>query len=88
MAYIDHHLLMALMDTTPDRIYFKDLQGRFISVNQATRLFHGTLNTKPMEGLTDFDFFLPEHANEAYADEQRIIATGKPLVHDQGAHAG
>lgn len=80
MAHIDHHLLLALMDTTPDRIYFKDLQGRFISVNQATRQFHRTLNPKPIEGLTDFDFFLPEHANQAFADEQQIIATGKPLV--------
>jgi sigma-B regulation protein RsbU (phosphoserine phosphatase) len=80
MAQIDHHLLMALMDTTPDRIYFKDLKGRFISVNRATREFHRTLNKKAIEGLTDFDFFLPEHANEAFADEQQIIATGKPVV--------
>jgi phosphoserine phosphatase RsbU/P len=80
MVQIDHHLLMALINATPDRIYFKDLQGRFISANQATRDFHRTLNEKAMEGLTDFDFFLPEHANEAFADEQRIIATGKPLV--------
>jgi phosphoserine phosphatase RsbU/P len=80
MAQIDHHLLMALINATPDRIYFKDLQGRFISVNQATRDFHRTLNEKAMEGLTDLDFFLPEHANEAFADEQQIIATGKPLV--------
>lgn len=80
MAQIDHHLLMALINATPDRIYFKDLQGRFISVNQATRDFHRTLNERAMEGLTDFDFFLPEHANEAFADEQQIIASGKPLV--------
>ncbi|HEV3271837.1 MAG TPA: SpoIIE family protein phosphatase [Candidatus Methylacidiphilales bacterium] len=80
MAQIDHHLLMALMDTIPDRIYFKDCQGRFISVNRATREFHRTLNEKEIEGLTDFDFFLPEHANQAFADEQQIITTGKPLV--------
>jgi sigma-B regulation protein RsbU (phosphoserine phosphatase) len=80
MAQIDHHLLLALMDTTPDRIYFKDLKGRFLSVNKATRDFHRMLNENAMEGRTDFDFFLPEHAKEAYADEQQIIATGEPLV--------
>jgi len=80
MDRIDHHLLMALIDATPDRIYFKDLQGRFISVNRATRDFYQALNGRAMEGLTDFDLFLPEHAKEAFADEQQIIATGTPLV--------
>jgi len=80
MAPIDPHFLLALMDTTPDRIYFKDREGRFLFVNQATREFHRALNAKAIEGLTDFDFFLPEHAQAAFADEQQIIGTGKPLV--------
>jgi PAS domain S-box-containing protein len=80
MAQIDHHLLMALMDTTPDRIYFKDREGRFLLVNQALREFHHVAADSDIIGLTDFDLFLPEHAKDAFADEQQIIATGKPLV--------
>ena len=31
-------------------------------------------------GLTDFDIFTDEHASVAYADEQRVIATGIPML--------
>ena len=80
MATIDHHLLMALMDTIPDRIYFKDREGRFLSVNQAMRDFMKVVDEKAMLGRTDFDFFLPAHAQPAFNDEQWVIATGQPIV--------
>ena len=80
MAQIDHHLLMALMDTTPDRIYFKDREGRFLLVNQALRVFHKVVKDSEILGLTDFDLFLPEHAKEAFADEQQVLTTGQPIV--------
>lgn len=80
MAQIDHHLLMALMNTTPDRIYFKDRESRFLLVNQAMRDFHKITDDSQIIGKTDFDFFLPEHAKDAYGDEQRVLNTGEPLV--------
>jgi sigma-B regulation protein RsbU (phosphoserine phosphatase) len=80
MASIDHHLLMALMETTPDRIYFKDRDGRFQSVNRAMREFLHVAHEDELKGRTDFDFFLPEHAKEAFADEQQVLATGVPIV--------
>jgi sigma-B regulation protein RsbU (phosphoserine phosphatase) len=80
MAHIDHHLLMALMETTPDRIYFKDREGRFLLVNQALRKFHHVTDDSQIIGLTDFDLFLPEHAKDAFADEQQVLATGVPIV--------
>jgi PAS domain-containing protein len=71
MAQIDHQLLMALMDTIPDRIYFKDRDGHFLSVNQAMREFLKAPTEEAFKGKTDFDFFLPEHAKEAFSDDRR-----------------
>ena len=80
MAQIDHQLLMALMDTIPDRIYIKDRQGHFLSVNRAMKEFHHITDDADILGRTDFDFFLPEHAKDAFADEQQVLATGQPIV--------
>jgi sigma-B regulation protein RsbU (phosphoserine phosphatase) len=80
MAQIDHHLLMALMNTTPDRIYFKDRESRFLLVNQAMRDFHKVTDDSQILGKTDFDFFLPEHAKDAFNDEQHVLLTGEPIV--------
>jgi phosphoserine phosphatase RsbU/P len=80
MALIDHHLLMALMNTTPDRIYFKDRDGRFLLVNQALREFLHVVKDSDIIGRTDFDFFLGEHAKEAFEDEQQVLSTGEPIV--------
>jgi sigma-B regulation protein RsbU (phosphoserine phosphatase) len=80
MAQIDHHLLMALMNTTPDRIYFKDRESRFLLVNQAMRDFHHMTDDAQILGKTDFDLFLPEHAKDAYNDEQQVLNTGEPII--------
>ena len=80
MSTIDHQLLMTLMDTIPDRIYFKDRHARFLSVNKAMKEFMGVTTDEQIQGKTDHDFFLPEHADEALSDENRVIATGQPLV--------
>jgi PAS domain S-box-containing protein len=74
------YLMNVLMDTTPDHIYFKDRQGRFVKVNSAK--FSRSPQTHPADfiGKTDFDIFTAEHAQQAYADEQRIMRTGKPLI--------
>ncbi len=71
-------LLQALMDSTTDSIYFKDAESRLVMVNQACARKHG-LTPEQCIGKTDFDLFAKEHAEQAYADEQRIIATGEPI---------
>ena len=71
---------MALMNTTPDRIYFKDREGHFLLVNQALRDFHKVADDSGILGKTDFDLFLPEHAKDAYNDEQHVLSTGEPIV--------
>ena len=73
-------LFESLMEQTADRIYIKDKQSRFIAASQALADMHGFKNRHELEGLTDFDLFSEEHAQQAFDDEQRIIETGKPMV--------
>lgn len=73
-------LLHALMDTIPDRIYFKDLQSRFIFANRATARYFGISNPKQIIGKTDSDFFSEAHAGLAHDDDRHIISTGQPVL--------
>ncbi len=68
------------MDSIPDRIYFKDLEGRFLLVNRALLEFHKMGNLDEVLGKTDFDLFLSTHATEALSDEKQVLQTGKPIV--------
>jgi two-component system, LuxR family, sensor kinase FixL len=72
--------LQALLDNVPDRIYFKDLQSRFVKLNHMLVKRLGLANPEQAIGKTDFDFQLPERAREFYADEQRVMQTGEALI--------
>ena len=75
----EQSLLNTFMDNTPDHIYFKDRESRFIRINKAqTNLFHLS-DAKEAIGKTDAEFFTEEHAQQAYADEQEVIRSGKPM---------
>jgi len=72
--------LALLLDNAPDRIYFKDTEGRFLQVNPALAHYFGLDHAHQAIGKSDADFFLEEHASEAMADEREIMLTGKPMV--------
>jgi PAS domain S-box-containing protein len=76
----EQFLMNMLLDTTPDAIYFKDTQSRFLRVNRAMAARCGVADPAELVGKTDFDVFTPEHAAAAYRDEQEIVRTGNPLV--------
>lgn len=73
-------ILRQLMDTIPDKIYFKDLESRFVRNNAAHARSLGAASPADCVGKTDADFFSSEHAQHARADEQRIIRTGIPVL--------
>src|SRR5262249_18821600 len=54
--------------------------SRFTRVNQAQARVLGVDDPQDAVGKSDADFFPPEHAAAALADEQEIMASGKPLV--------
>ncbi|HPC35839.1 MAG TPA: PAS domain S-box protein [Candidatus Marinimicrobia bacterium] len=76
----ERNLLRVLLDTTPDHIYYKDRDSRFILMSKSQAERFGLSDPKEAIGKTDFDFFTEEHARPAFEDEQRIIRTGKPII--------
>ncbi len=77
---LERSLLQALMANIPDKIYFKDLESRFIRGSRAHAQQFGLRDPSAMIGKTDLDFFAEEHARQALMDEQRIIRTGEPFL--------
>lgn len=67
------NLLQFLLDYTPDSIYFKDLESKFILVNKATAQKLGFKDPKDLIGKSDKDIFSSEHSDIARADELALI---------------
>jgi sigma-B regulation protein RsbU (phosphoserine phosphatase) len=77
---LESSILRVLMDTSADRIYFKDLDSRFVRNNATHARSLGARSPEDCVGKTDFDFFSREHAERAFRDEQEIIRTGLPII--------
>ena len=75
----EQYLLHTLMNNVPDHIYFKDLESRFIRINNSQAQLFSISDPSLAIGKTDYDFFTHEHAQQAFDDEQEIIRTGQPV---------
>ena len=76
----EQSLLRALMDNSPDLIYFKDAQSRFIKCSRALAEKMGFSSPDEIIGKSDSDFYDEKHARQLIEDEQKIISTGEPLI--------
>jgi sigma-B regulation protein RsbU (phosphoserine phosphatase) len=76
----DRHLLEILMQNIPDAIYFKDTESRFLRISRAQANKFNLSDPAVAVGKSDADFFSTAHAQQALADEQETMRTGKPLV--------
>jgi diguanylate cyclase (GGDEF)-like protein/PAS domain S-box-containing protein len=70
-----------LLGAREERVFFKDLDSRFLLVSAGWLEVEGQgRSLEEVLGKTDFDIFSPPHADGAFADEQRIIRTGEPMI--------
>ncbi len=77
------YLMDTLMENVPDKIYFKDSQGRFLRISKSTAKSFGLEDPDEAIGKTDQDFFTEEHAQQALQDEQLVMQTGEAITKEE-----
>ncbi len=75
----ERDLLRNLMDNAPDMITFKDLEGRFIRVNDAFARFYGLESTVKAEGVRDSVILGRRVATQLRAENEEVIRTKRPI---------
>ena len=75
----ERNQLRTLIDSTPDIIFIKDRQSRFVIGNKQVASLMGT-TPEGLVGKTDYDFYTYDLANRFFADEQAIMESGEPKI--------
>jgi len=76
-------MFRGIIDALPEPLNAKDLEGRFIAANPATAELMQAGLPAALLGRTDYDFYPREIAQAFRKDEERILATGTPMVIEQ-----
>lgn len=71
---------ISFLETTPDFVYSKDLDNRFLFSSQSLAKISGHSSWQDMIGKTDYDCFPNETALIDREEEATIFKKGKPLI--------
>jgi len=83
----ERFLLNTLLENSPDFIYFKDTDSRFLRISRALARYYGLDDPGKVIGKTDFDMFDAQLAQQYLADERHVMETGKPVVNKEEEQA-
>ena len=72
--------VQALIDRVPDNLWFKDVESRFVFANEVTARRMGFAGPRDLLGKSDLQLCPPEAAQQYFADEQKVIKSGQPLI--------
>lgn len=78
-ASVDSELLRTFLQATPDFVYFKDLDGRYVRVSRAFEALLGRPEAEII-GRRDEELLPPEMARLTVRDDQRVVSSGEPIV--------
>ncbi|HTO31006.1 MAG TPA: diguanylate cyclase [Pararhizobium sp.] len=82
-AVMRNHVYKTVIDSLPDCLNVKDMEGRFIVANPATAMLMKVANPDALLGKTDFDFYPFDIAEGFRADEQNTLLHGTSEVIEQ-----
>jgi diguanylate cyclase (GGDEF)-like protein/PAS domain S-box-containing protein len=73
-------LLKAMINQVPDYLFVKDLEGRFVLVNQAVVEIHGFDNPQELIGKNDFELHEATTAAKFFEIEQDVIQSTRAII--------
>ncbi|MCZ7592564.1 MAG: PAS domain S-box protein [Kiritimatiellae bacterium] len=76
----ERNLVKSLLENSAERIFFKDLDGRYIRASSSVAQVFGLSHAGEVVGRSDFDFFEEDYARALRNDEQEVIRTSCPIV--------
>lgn len=75
-------LIIHTLDSVPQAIFWKDLEGRYLGCNQVYAASAGLKRAEDVIGLTDFDLpCRPGDADAYRKDDREVVETGRPKRH-------
>ena len=78
---VDVNLLSALFDSATDVAFFvKDMEGRYVAVNQSLVVRHGLQSKKSAIGKRPRDICPGEFGTLPSEQDEQVLRTGKPLL--------
>jgi PAS domain S-box-containing protein len=80
-------ILRAVIDATPDAVFVKDLEGRYLLVNDAAARFLG-LAPEDILGRNDFELYPLETARRFVEADRQVLATGTAQTFEGVATGG
>ena len=69
-------ILQAVIEATPDAIFVKDLEGRYVLINEAAARFLGR-TPADIVGKNDHELYPEETARRFIEDDRKVLASGK-----------
>ncbi len=72
-------MLQIILDTIPTRVFWKDLNLRYLGCNAAFARDAGLQSPEQIVGLTDYDLIWRAQAEAYNRDDRRVIDSGEPI---------
>ena len=72
--------LKLVIDTIPDRVYWKDTHGRYLGVNRRFEIESGVACSEEIIGKTDADLPWASLAPTIREEDRKVVSSGQPLL--------
>lgn len=76
----ERKLLLAALRQSPDYLFVKDRNSRFVAANEEVARVNGFSSPAELRGKSDFDIAPAERARQLFDEEQALIINDRPII--------